>query len=141
MCFFMRKVSLVLLFCMFLIHTSFSQSVAEIVETLEIDTLLNNGSKDNRINFAFSNVTRDSGDEVYQAKAALIQDINELLTYFNPQHLNSKTGFSAYRNFFNIYSIWFPNPLTYEPFRPTMKNLRAFGMHCFFPGQMRSVDG
>ena len=83
-------------------------------QTVEIDTLLNSGIKDNRINFAFANVDHATSN-AYDSKSELVSDIEELLEHFDPNSPKAKSGFSHYRNFFNVYSVWFPEPFVFEP--------------------------
>lgn len=94
---------------------SLSQEIDAIVATLEIDTPLNNGPKDNRVNIAFANITNASSSELlYNSKTELADAISEILTYFDPNHAHAKSGFSQYRNFFNVQRVWFPEPLKFE---------------------------
>ncbi len=90
-----------------------AQEITEIIETLEIDTLLNNGSKDNRINLAWGNIAPDESTNPYPSRNDLVNDVNILLTYFDPGGSDPKNGFSQYRDFFNVYSIWFPDPIIF----------------------------
>jgi hypothetical protein len=69
---------------------SFSQEIDAIVQSLEIDTILNNGPKKNRVNIAFANITSaSSSDVLYNSKAELTDAISYILTYFDPNHVNS----------------------------------------------------
>ncbi|MFT4535653.1 MAG: hypothetical protein ACJA1A_001223 [Saprospiraceae bacterium] len=83
-------------------------------QTVEIDTLLNSGIKDNRINFAFANVDHATSN-AYGSKSELVSDVEKLLEHFDPMSPKAKSGFSHYRNFFNVYSVWFPEPFVFEP--------------------------
>lgn len=56
---------------------SFSQTVDEIVATLDVDTLMNNGPKNNRVNIAFANLTNTEGTYTYDTKEALNNGIDE----------------------------------------------------------------
>lgn len=97
------------------ISISIGQNIESIIPTLEIETLLNSGPKDNRINFAFANIKNASSPNIlYDSKNDLIVSVENILTYFDPSHTNAKSGFSQYRNFFNVQSIWFPTPLEFE---------------------------
>lgn len=90
-----------------------AQSFQDIIATLEIDTLLNHGPKDNRINLAFANIDHESARK-YTQKEDLLADVNEILTRFDPNDPNTRIGYSQYRNFFNVYNIWFPEPFLFE---------------------------
>ena len=92
-----------------------SQSIPEIISTLEIDTLLNHGPKDNRINLAIGNIKSVENSNPFPSKTDLISVITPVLEKFDPQDSDAKTGFSQYNKFFNVYSIWFPDPILYEP--------------------------
>lgn len=102
-----------LFFCLITVEKSSAQSIPEIVSTLEIDTLLDYGPKDNRINLAFANIDHATARK-YTQKADLLSDVQEILTRFDPNHPNTRLGFSQYRNFFNVYNIWFPEPILFE---------------------------
>ena len=67
---------LITLLCLTLCNSNFAQ-INEIIETLEIDTLMNNGSKDNRINFAFANMTH-AEVAPYASKEELRNDIEDI---------------------------------------------------------------
>ena len=87
----MIRSTICVLFLFFLISSLSSQS-------LEIDTLLNSGIKDNRINYAIANVDHATSN-AYGSKSELVADIEELLERFDPTSTKAKSGFSHYRNF------------------------------------------
>jgi len=90
------------------------QTIKEITATVDVDTLLNNGPKDNRISIAIANLTNKEGTSTYNTKEDLNAGIAPLLAYFDINNPNNKSGFSHYSNFFNVYSVYFPNPLVFE---------------------------
>ena len=83
-------------------------------QNIEVDTLLKSGIKDNRINFAFANVDHATATS-YESKEEFISDLQDLLLRFDPNSPLSKSGYSHYRNFFNVYSVWFNDPYIFEP--------------------------
>ena len=96
-----------------LVRNAEAQSISELVASLEIDTLLDYGPKDNRINLAFANIDHASANK-YTDKQDLLDDVQEILTRFDPGHSNGRQGFMQYRNFFNVFNVWFPEPLLFE---------------------------
>ncbi|MBL4669648.1 MAG: discoidin domain-containing protein [Flavobacteriales bacterium] len=108
------KYFLSILIAVALSFKSYSQTVEEIVATLDIEVLMNNGPKDNRINIAIANLTNPEGTHTYETKAALDADIALILAYFDINNPDNKRGFSQYRNFFNVHSVFFPDPLVFE---------------------------
>lgn len=90
-----------------------AQSIPELIASLEIDTLFDYGPKDNRINLAFANIDHASANK-YTDKQDLLDDVQEILTRFDPDHPNGRQGFMQYRNFFNVFNVWFPEPLLFE---------------------------
>lgn len=96
------------------VSTSIAQTIKEYVSVIEIDKLLDNGPKDNRINYAFGNIRANETDNPYPTKSSLDAVVNNLLPHFDPNDPEAKLGFSRYNNFFNLYSVWYPDPILYE---------------------------
>jgi len=90
------------------------QTIDEIVTTLQIDTILYSGPKDNRINYAFGNIRSDLNNNPYPTKSLLVEAVNNLLPHFDPTGVDARHGFSEYRNFFNLFSVWFADPILFE---------------------------
>ena len=94
---------------------SSAQTASEYIETLEIDTLLNNGPKDNRINIIWGNIKANESDNPYPNQESFNESLAGIIETFDPNNSNVKNGFSQYHNFFNFFSAWFPDPIIYEP--------------------------
>lgn len=91
------------------------QTPEEYIATLEIDTLINSGIKDNRINMAFANCDHASAN-IYTSRENFVNDLEtDIMSRFDAISPNKINGFSQYRNFFNLYSVWFPAPIEFEP--------------------------
>ena len=101
-------------------------------QDVEIDTLLNSGIKDNRINFAFGNVDHATAN-AYETKSDFISDLQELMDRFDPDSPLRKNGFSHYRNFFNVFSVWFEEPFVFEPVPSYYIESQAFIDNLFLP--------
>ena len=70
----------------FLLLVAFSLCLGLNSQDLEIDTLLNNGIKDNRINFAFANVNHATAN-AYTEKSDFISDLADILARFDTSPL------------------------------------------------------
>lgn len=88
-----------------------AQPIEEILEILQIDTLIDSGSKDNRINWAIQNRGENN-------PSAEFVDKEEFLSYFESDGLlaaftlgdeGEKPPYAQYRNFFNLYSVYWPD--------------------------------
>lgn len=82
-----------------------AQDIGAILAVQEIDTMLYSGPKDNRINWVIQNrgsefADRDEFTELYR---------NDLLLAFEPGHLREQAPYAQYRNFFNLYTYWWPD--------------------------------
>lgn len=83
------------------------QSIQTILDSIEIDTLINSGPKDNRINFAVMN--RASGND-FTDKAEFMQMLyDDLYRTFSVGDSLEKPPYAQYREFFNLYGVWWPN--------------------------------
>lgn len=109
-----KRQLIVLIATSLLPFTIVAQNIEDIISTIEIDTLLNNGPKDNRINYAFGNIRPKENENPYPSQDDLVKVVGDLLPYFNPDLEQGKLGFAQYSNFFNLYSLWFPDPIVYE---------------------------
>ena len=97
---------------LFLIPNLISQDIDQIIASLEIDTFLYSGPKDNRINFAIQNrgVSNPNGDfEGKEEFFQLYQD--DLFQAFTLGGNNEQAPYAQYRNFFNLYAMWWPEAL------------------------------
>lgn len=124
---------LVLLPTILIPYQSQSQTTEEIVATLDIEILMDNGPKDNRINIAIANLTNPDGTYTYQTKTELDTDIEPIISNFdlnNPEH---QTGFSEYSKFFNVHSVFFPDPLVFETIPSYYETEKAVRDAIFLP--------
>jgi len=107
-------------------------SISISAQVVEIDTLLDSGIKDNRINFAFGNVDHATAN-AYESKSEFISDLQGLMNRFDPDSPLRKNGYSHYRNFFNVYSVWFEEPFVFEPVPAYYIESQAFIDNLFLP--------
>ncbi|MGQ1785364.1 hypothetical protein [Saccharicrinis sp. GN24d3] len=88
----------------------------------EIDVFLNeselipimiNGDKDNRINIVLMNRWTSNEKAPYNSpemRDEFIKDINEsLIAALTPGDSKAQTAYANYREFFNVYGLWYPN--------------------------------
>jgi hypothetical protein len=84
-----------------------SQDVQAIIDAQEIDTMLHSGPKDNRINWVIQNRGSSFAD-----KATFIAAYeNDLLRAFDNTGQAAQSPYAQYRNFFNLYTSWWPDAL------------------------------
>lgn len=87
-----------------------AQSVNAIINSLEIDTLINSGSKDNRINFAVQNRGHVNPAANFNGRADFVQLMQDgLYRVFSLGDSLEKPPYAQYRDFFNLYAVWWPN--------------------------------
>lgn len=124
---YLRKITFALLFVTGIIATQhlYCQSVT-------IDTIVNSGPKDNRINFAFANVDHATANS-YQSRDVFLSDLTDITERFDPNSPKAKNGFSQYRRFFNLYSVWFDDPFVFEPVPAYYIESQAFIDSLFLP--------
>lgn len=97
-----------LLFLLIVIpYISNSQDIQGIIDAQEIDTMLYSGPKDNRINWVIQN--RGNSFENKEAFTAAYRD--DLLRAFDNNGQLAQAPYAQYRNFFNLYSSWWPEAL------------------------------
>jgi hypothetical protein len=84
-----------------------SQDIQAIIDAQEIDTMLYSGPKDNRINWVIQNRGNSFTDK--EAFTAAYRD--DLLRAFDNNGQLAQAPYAQYRNFFNLYSSWWPEAL------------------------------
>ena len=85
--------------------TLFSQDINAILAVQEVDTMLYSGPKDNRINW----VVQNRGDQFADRAEFTSLYRNELLLAFEHGHPLEQEPYAQYRNFFNLYTYWWPD--------------------------------
>ncbi|TNE47495.1 MAG: T9SS type A sorting domain-containing protein [Bacteroidetes bacterium] len=96
---------LLLLLLLFSAPTLFAQDINAILAVQEVDTMLYSGPKDNRINWVIQN----RGNQFANRAEFTSLYRNELLLAFEPGHQLEQAPYAQYRNFFNLYTFWWPN--------------------------------
>lgn len=87
-------------------------TIDSVLKQVELIPIMINGDKDNRINIVIMN--RWTSDEVapYNSedmREEFIKDINEsLIAALTPGDERAQTAFANYREFFNVYGLWYP---------------------------------
>ncbi len=84
-----------------------AQDIQAIIDAQEIDTMLFSGPKDNRINWVIQN--RGNSFENKEAFTTAYRD--DLLQAFDNNGPLAQAPYAQYRNFFNLYSSWWPEAL------------------------------
>lgn len=104
----MRIINIVSLFTFVFIyfHSQITaQPLSQILAEQEVDTMLYNGSKDNRINWVIQN----RGDAFIDKNDFTTLYENDLLKTFELGHDLEQVPYAQYRNFFNLYTYWWEN--------------------------------
>ena len=72
-----------------------------------------NGEKHNRINIVIMNRWTANEREPYNSpdmREEFIKDINDsLIAALTPGDERAQTAYANYRNFFNVYGLWYPD--------------------------------
>ncbi len=84
-----------------------SQDIQAIIDAQEIDTMLYSGSKDNRINWVIQN----RGNSFSNKETFTNAYRNDLLKAFDQNDQLAQSPYAQYRNFFNLYTSWWPDAL------------------------------
>lgn len=87
--------------------SSHAQDLQAIIDAQEIDTMLYSGPKDNRINWVIQN----RGNSFADKEAFTSAYENDLLKAFDNTDPAAQVPYAQYRNFFNLYTSWWPDAL------------------------------
>ncbi len=86
--------------------------IDSLAEKVELIPIMINGDKDNRINIVLMNRWNANEQEPYNSeemRAEFIKDINEsIIAALTPGDPRAQTAYANYREFFNIYGLWYP---------------------------------
>ncbi len=87
--------------------------IDSIIRKVELIPVMINGEKDNRINIVIMNRWTSRESEPYNSpemKDEFLKDINEsLIAALTPGDERAQTAFANYREFFNVYGMWWPD--------------------------------
>lgn len=87
--------------------------IDSLLKRVELIPVMINGDKDNRINIVIMNRWTTSDKEPYNSpemRDEFISDINEsLIAALTPGDEKAQTAYANYRNFFNVYGLWYPD--------------------------------
>ena len=87
--------------------------IDSILKKVELIPVMINGDKDNRINIVIMNRWSSRDKEPYNNKAMkleFLKDIDEsLIAALSPGDQRAQTVFANYRQFFNVYGLWWPD--------------------------------
>ncbi|WP_367390307.1 M64 family metallopeptidase [Lewinella sp. LCG006] len=100
-----RPALCLILFLLTLATPLISQDIGAILAVQEIDTMLYSGAKDNRINWVIQN----RGDSFNDKEDFTTLYENNLLKAFEQGHELAQVPYAQYRNFFNLYTFWWPD--------------------------------
>lgn len=93
---------------------------------LELIPLMVNGDKDDRINIAVINRWQEGEREPYntpERREEFIEDARHVLRAFDADDEAAIEPYPAYRDFFNVWAVWWPGMPPWKP------DDRAHGMH------------
>jgi hypothetical protein len=108
----MKEIINPFLLLLFLLSSSpaLSQNIDSLIAIQQIDTLIYSGPKDNRINWAIQNKGTGNPNDEFSSADQLRQALeDDLLLTFTPGGPNAQNPFAQYRNFFNLYSFYWPD--------------------------------
>ena len=87
--------------------------IDSLLKKVELIPIMVNGDKDNRINIVLMNRWTPREKEPYNSPAMrneFIKDIREsIIAALTPGDHRAQTAFASYRNFFNVYGLWYPD--------------------------------
>ncbi len=87
--------------------------IDSLLKKVELIPIMINGDKDNRINIVIMNRWTSRDKEPYNSpkmRDEFIKDINEsLIAALTPGDSRAQTAFANYREFFNVYGLWYPD--------------------------------
>ncbi len=84
-------------------------TIPDIVSAQIFDTICYSGPKDNRINWVIQNRSTPSGNGNFDNAQDLRNGLEEtLIPAFTSGNLGAKTPYAQYKDFFNLYAVWWP---------------------------------
>ncbi len=88
-------------------------SIGLLMKKVELIPIMINGDKGNRINIVIMNRWTSRDKEPYNSpkmRDEFIRDINEsIIAALTPGDPRAQTAFANYREFFNVYGLWYPD--------------------------------
>lgn len=89
------------------------EEIDAFIEKSELIPIMINGEKDNRINIVLMNRWTAGESAPYnkpELRDEFIKDINEsMIAALTPGDPRAQTAYANYRDFFNVYGLWFPD--------------------------------
>ena len=85
---------------------------------IEVIPLMITGDKDNRLNILILNRWEKRQPNAYnkpEAREEFVADCKRVLHAFDPGHPETVAPYPRYRNFFNVYAVWWADMPAYDP--------------------------
>jgi hypothetical protein len=104
-------------------------NIDRVMPKLELIPLLSSGQKGNRINIVIINrwmKGERNGYDKAEMREKFLNDCREVVRGFTPGDAKAVSPYAAYRGFFNVYALWWPNTPAWDPKGPNCLHWRHY---------------